>query len=92
MYAVFLSDLYTLFNEIFAHPRLHVRCVHSSNDGLEGSVDCGDTTATLHGHIKVVGEGTGRHLKNIVRGLLIEENLTEGGDERPRGTSVNRTP
>ena len=85
-----LPDLYTLFHEVLAHPSLHVGCVHSSDDCLEGSIDCCDPTATLHGDIKVVGQRPSRHLENIVRGFLVQEDLTEGGDEGARGAPVQR--
>ena len=85
-----LPDLYTLFHEVLAHPCLHIGCVHSSDDCLEGSVDCRDPTATLHRDIEVVGQRPSRHLENIVRGFLVQEDLTEGGDEGTRGTPGQR--
>ena len=85
-----VPDLYTLFHEVLAHPCLHIGCVHSSDYCLEGSIDCRDPTATLHGDIEVVGQRPSRHLENIVRGFLVQKDLTEGGDEGARGAPGQR--
>ena len=61
-------------------------------EGLDGSVHAHDAAGALGRHVQVVGDGARRHLQHVVRGALVQEDLTQRRQERPRGTPGRRQP
>ena len=66
---------------------LHYQAV---TEGLDGSVNTHDPAGALGRHVQVVGDGPRRHLQHVVRGALVQEDLTQRRQEGPRRTPGRR--
>ena len=76
----------TLLCQVPAGPVVELHHHQTVAEGLDGTVHPHDPAGALGRHVQVVGDGPGRHLQHVVRGALVQEDLTQRWEEGTRGT------
>lgn len=85
------SYLDTLLRQVPAGPVVELHHHQPVAQRLDGPVHSHDPPGALRGHVQVVGDGSGRDLQHVIWGTLVQEDLTEGREERPRRTTGAET-
>lgn len=84
------AHLHALLCKVFTGTRLHVSGLHPTNNGLQSSINGCDSPRTVDRDVQIVGEGSRRHLQDVVWRLSIHEDLAESWDEGTRWTPGQR--
>lgn len=80
------SYLDTLLSQVSAGPVVELHHHQPVAQRLDGPVHAHNPPGALGGHIQVVGDGSSCDLQHVIRSALIQKNLTERWEERPRRT------
>lgn len=81
------SYLDTLLGQVSARPVVELHHHQPVAQRLDGPVHSHNPPCALRRHVQVVGNGSGCDLQHVIRSALIQEDLTERREERPRRTT-----